>query len=224
MRASRLWTPGQDPLPIVLPAGPPETVVSTDGDGGSLLVAFLAICLAGIVLSAYYLGWWLEHEPQPAGILVVAGPAILLAVAVAEAIQRDQTDLVMRLSVLLCGLLTTGVILLFAPGSASAPLGLLVVVGAIGALVTNSSHESAQRLVRQTPLIAASAELIAAGTYHLTSDSTARVVAGASGLAVVAVAAVGACSLLLANGRRERRRARFDRELDAWLADVQVEG
>jgi hypothetical protein len=224
MRTSRLWAPREDPLQIVLPSGPPEELISTDGDGGSLLVAFLGICLAGIVLSTYYLGWWLEHEPRPAGVLVVAGPVILLAAGLAEAIQRERTDLVMRLSVLLCGLLAIGVTLLLAPGSASAPLGLLVVLGAIGALVTISSHESARRLVRQSPLIAASAQLIAAGIYHLTGDNIVRVVAGASGLAVVAVSAVGACTLVLANGRRERRRARFDCELDAWLADVQLQG
>jgi hypothetical protein len=53
MHGFRLPFSRHDPHAISLPGGPPEALVSTEGDGGSLLMGFIAVCLAGLLLSAY---------------------------------------------------------------------------------------------------------------------------------------------------------------------------
>jgi hypothetical protein len=205
-----------------LPAGPAEELVSTDRDGGSLLMAFLGLALAGALLAAYHLGWWLEHEPQPAGALLVAAPFVLLLVATLGAMHRGSRHLAISLSAPLCALLTIGVNMIVA--SERSPLGLLVVLSAVLGLAVLSRHRSATPLIWRTALIAASVPFVGIGIYELTPGYPARAVAGASAMAIVVASVLGAGGLLLANAHRERLRARFDRALQAWLDEVQAEG
>jgi hypothetical protein len=209
-------------LSVRLPAGPPEALVSTDRDGGTLLMAFLGLALAGALLAAYHLGWWLQNEPRPAGALLVAAPFLLLLVATLEAIHRGSMPLAISLSAPLCALLAIGVNLIVA--SDRSPLGLLVVLSPVLGLAVLSQHRSPTPLIWRTALIAASVPFIGVGIYELTPGYPARLVAGASGMTIAVASALGAGGLLLANAHRERLRARFDRALQAWLAEVQAEG
>ena len=205
-----------------LPAGPPEALVSTDRDGGTLLMAFLGLALAGALLAAYHLGWWLKHEPRPAGALLVATPFLLLLVATLEAMHRGSQHLAICLSAPLCTLLAIGVNLIV--DSDPSPLGLLVVLSAVLGLAVLSRHRSATPLIWRTALIVASVPFVGIGIYELTPGYSARVVAGASAMTIVVASVLGAGGLLLANAHRERLRARFDRALQAWLDEVQAEG
>jgi hypothetical protein len=205
-----------------LPGGPPEALVSTGRDGGSLLIAFLGLAFAGALLAGYHFGWWLEHEPRPAGALLVATPFLLLLVATLEAIHRGSAHLAISLTAPLCALLAVGVNLIVA--SDRSPLGLLVVLSAVLGLAVLSRHRSATPLIWRTVLIAASVPFIGVGIYELTPGYSARLVAGASGMTITVASVLGAGGLLLANAHRERLRARFDGALQAWLDEVQAEG
>jgi hypothetical protein len=185
-------------------------------------MAFLALALAGALLAAYHFGWWLKHEPRPAGALLVAAPVLLLLVATLEAIHRRSAQLAIGLSAPLCALLAIGVNLLAA--SDRSPLGVLVVLSAVLGLAVLSRLRSPTALIWRSALIAASVPLIGVGIYELTSGHSARLVAGASGMTIAVASVLGAGGLLLANGHRERLRARFDRALQAWLDEVQAEG
>jgi hypothetical protein len=185
-------------------------------------MAFLGLAIAGALLAAYHLGWWLEHEPQPAGALLVAAPFVLLLVTTLGAIHRGSRHLAISLSGPLCALLAIGVNMIVA--SDRSPLGPLVVLSAVLGLAVLSRHRSATPLIWRTALIVASVPFVGIGIYELTPGYSARVVAGASAMTIVVASVLGAGGLLLANAQRERLRARFDRALQAWLDEVQAEG
>jgi succinate-acetate transporter protein len=168
--------------------------------GSPAPLGFAALAGVSLVAAGFDFGWVAQADKGQVGTLLIAFAFPLQLVASILAFLARDGATGTAFGIQAASWLAIGLIYVSSPpGSTSPALGLLL-VAAGGALALGAASVALTKIVPALVVGLTGIRFATAGIYELSSAGTWKHVAGAAGLAVVAVAAYGVLALVLEDG------------------------